>query len=132
MKQGDCLLIETGRRQGGSMQAHLFVVLLDPSEHNGNTIIVSVESLRSERHDRTTVLRQGDHEFIRQESYVNYSRAAIVSVAHLEGLIQAKSARMRKPFREELVAKIRSGISKSRFTPLGVVELYEDSLFGAR
>lgn len=58
--QGDCLLIETNVDKDGLIQAHLFVVVLEPREHTNATIIVDIETLRSPKQDQTTILRAGE------------------------------------------------------------------------
>ena len=72
---GDCLLIDTNIDKGGYLQAHLFVIILDCEEHTRNTIIVYIQTVRSNKVDRTTILNPGDHEFIKNESYFVYRRA---------------------------------------------------------
>ena len=62
--QGYCLLIETNVDKDGLIQAHLFVVVLEPREHTNATIIVNIETLRSRKQDQTTILRAGEHESI--------------------------------------------------------------------
>src|SRR3990172_8172521 len=97
-KGGDSLIIETNLGEGGRVVAHLHFVLLDPDEVTGNTIIVNIESLTSPRQDQTVVLDQSErHSFLRQKSFVNYSRAMIVSVSAMRELVDRRKARLSDP-----------------------------------
>ncbi len=126
--QGDCLLIETNVDKDGLIQAHLFVVVLEPQEHTNTTIIVNIETLRSRKQDQTTVLRAGEHEFITSDSFVNYRRARIVSADDLDRLIEEGEAKVKPAVDSKVLERICDGVLRSPFIPLEVAEMYQDFL----
>lgn len=80
---GDCLKIETFQDEDGNPVFHLFVIILDPKEHNGKTIIVNFSTIRGgDKYDKTTVVYPGDdtHEFIKKNSYIAYRHADVVTI----------------------------------------------------
>ena len=106
-KGGDSLIIETNLGEGGRVVAHLHFVLLDPDEVTGNTIIVNIVSLTSPRQVQTVVLDQSErHSFLRQKSFVNYSRAMIVSVSAMRELVDRRKARLSDPIPAKLLARM--------------------------
>ncbi len=120
---GDCFLIETDRYEDGSIRSHLHVIVIDCEEHTGTTIIVVVETLTSKK-DTTVVLRQGDHEFIKQDSYVNYRRAKTTSNTDIEHLVKRGKARPMGSIKGDLLKRIEQGLKASVFTPQYVVDFY--------
>lgn len=126
--QGDCLLIETNVDKDGLIQAHLFVVVLEPREHTNATIIVNIETLRSRKQDQTTILRAGEHEFITSDSFVNYRRARIVSADDLDRLIEEGEAKVKPAVDPKVLERICDGVLRSPFIPLEVAEMYQDFL----
>jgi hypothetical protein len=129
MGAGDCLLINTNYDEGGNIQSHLFVIILDYEEHTKNTIVVYVQSLRSPKADKTTVLHLGDHEFIKHDSYINYRQAQIVSAIDLEQMILEGKAVPMAPMEGGTFQKICDGILKSPFTPMDVRAMYQENLY---
>lgn len=129
LEVGDCFLIETNHDADGFIQSHLHIIVLEKEEFTGNTIIVVIETLRSGRTDKTTILRPGDHEFIKKESYVNYRRSRQISTRTIEKLLQDKKAKSRASIKSDILKKIQEGILKSPFTPAEVVSMYENHLY---
>jgi len=129
LKSGDCLLIETNRNGFGHIYKHLFVIVLEPQGETKLTIIVNIETLHNKKQDQTTILESGDHDFILRTSYVNYRRSKIKSIDELENLLKNRDAKKYPPFREDVFNRICAGILKSRFTPIGIAELYQDHLY---
>jgi hypothetical protein len=127
-KRGDCLLIETNREEG-IIKSHLFVLIVEMEAYTRNTIIVNIQSINSEKYDHTTRLKPGDHEFIIHDSFVNYRLARIISMDELEVKIRIGLAVVKKPFTNDILNRICEGICKSDFTPMEVVEMYQNSLF---
>ena len=125
---GDCLLIYTNVDKGGYLQSHLFVIILDCEEHTRNTIIVYVQTVRSTKADRTTILIPGDHEFIKHESHIEYRQAQIFSVEDLDQMILVCTAHQMALMKADALKRICDGIMKSRFTPCEVREMYTDHL----
>lgn len=126
---GDCLLIDTNVDKGGYLQSHLFVIILDCEEHTRNTIIVYVQTVRSPKVDRTTILNPGDHDFIKHESHIEYRQAQIVSVDSLDQKVLEGTAQPMAPMKYDVFKRICDGIMKSSFTPVEVREMYSDHLY---
>lgn len=127
---GDCLLIETNIDiDGETQQLHLHIILLEPEEYTGNTIIVVINTYRGDKHDSTTLIQPDEYEFIVRKSYVNYRLARIISLIELQGLIDKGIAKVKTPVSQELLQRINVGIKKSPFTKEEVRIMYTNSLF---
>lgn len=120
-RAGDCIFIETNYYQDGRSKAHLFVVLLDAFSSNDETIIVPIDKIPKKGfYDKTTILNIGDHDFIKEQSYINYNQGVIRKKAWLDN-----NARKRQPpFSDEIVKRICSGIQKSAHTPYDVMDMF--------
>jgi len=121
---GDCYLVETNHDHDGVIVRHLLVVLLDPEEYTKRTIIVPVDTLKSPKHDQTTLLNPGDHEFIKVKSYINYRMAKVRSTAFIESMIANGKATIKPPMADSVLEKIVSGLRKSPHTPDEVMSMY--------
>ncbi len=128
LKPGDCFLIETNK-EAGVVKSHLFVVVIETEPHTLNTIIVNIQTIRGEKHDKTVILYRGDHDFIKQDSYVNYRLARIISVPELEQKIKEGVAKIKNPVSSTILQRIAEGITRSPFTPMEVKEIYLESLY---
>ncbi len=128
---GDCILITSYIEEGGKTRYHLFVVILELEENTNNTIIVSVQSIRGKKYDKTTILTPGDHEFIKHPSFVRYGKARIVSNRELEQLIENGEGIRQTSLdvNGPVFRKICDGITKSDFTPIEVYEMYKDHIY---
>jgi hypothetical protein len=120
---GDCFWVETNN-QDGVLIGHLFVLLLDPEKYTQNTIIIPVDTLRSDKQDKTTILDPGDHDFITARSFLNYSRAKIYSIKNIEQMIKDGKAKLKPPMKSEILCKIIDGLRKSDHTPQEVLTMY--------
>lgn len=126
---GDCFLLETNLDQSGNLQAHLFIVILAVHSKTDKTILVHIQSIRSNKIDGTTILKVGDHDFISRDSYVNYRMARIESMESLSKIFAENNFKTKLPMRQDVFERICTGILKSPFTPREVKELYEDYLY---
>lgn len=112
VKAGACLLM----RDANADRNHLKVVLSDPDE-DGHVLIVGIMTIRDDRHDRACVIMPGDHSFIRAPSTVAYGHCRRVKAATLAKAVESGAALARDAFGDDLLARMRRGLSKSRFTP---------------
>lgn len=128
---GDCIFIETNIYKDGTPKAHLFVVILEAKEDADRTILLPVCTINpSGYNDNTATLKPGDHDFITNSSYIDYSNGRIFTKVELDRLIKKEQARRRNPQLDtNLLRKICTGISKSPHTPFEVSFLYEDYPF---
>ena len=120
---GDCLHIETNPNAFNEIKAHLHVVIIDIIPTTGETIIVPVETHTSEKQDGTTFLYTGDHQFIKQKSYVNYRRARIHTKDDLQNWIDTGIAKKMKPLEADVLQRVKNGVIESKRTFSDVKDL---------
>lgn len=128
---GECIIIETNRGKDGTI-SHLFIVVI-PVENDGDkTILLPLCRIKPNRYyDKTVTLGAGDHDFVKEPTYIDFSLAKIETKASLDEAISIGKARKRTPgFGEDLAQKVFNGIQKSPHTPFIVFSYYEDYLFG--
>lgn len=112
LKAGDCIWINVPPPDG-----HIFVVLFDCDPWSKNTIVVPINSYKSDRHDGTTRLYDGDHKFVTHDSYVNYRMSEIIIQKFFDSICETGDARMLdEKFSEPMFQRIFSGVTKSGFT----------------
>ncbi len=63
---------------------HLWVILLNPEQPSGETVMVNLTTKKFSHQDMTTVLNIGEHPFIKHESIVNYGDANLVKANLIE------------------------------------------------
>lgn len=95
-----------------AVPTHLWVVAGGPIHDPPQVVLVSLSSAR-EGSDRTTVLRPGEHPFVRHETVVFYQDARVVMVHQLEKLLEAGVAKEREPCSPEPLERIQQGCLKS-------------------
>jgi hypothetical protein len=127
---GDCILIVTNTYEDGTEKAHLFIVITEAVKKTDKIILVPLCSIQPNLHyDKTIILEPGEHDFIKEPTYVDYSSARVVTSDVLDGLIVKKQAKNRPPKMDEiLVNRIRNGILNSRETPNFIRSHYIDYL----
>jgi hypothetical protein len=95
---------------------HLRIVVTKP-DLSERFIIVNMTSMR-EGADQTTVLKRGDHQLVRHESFVLYGASSMMTVAALEKEIaQGFAVRATPSFSGQTLKRIQTGILDSEFTP---------------
>ena len=94
---------------------HLWIVLTDPTPHPGHVLVVMVVTQKPHS-DTTTVLRAGNHPFIKHDSCVNYSTARTMSVTSIERLLKDGDAQLKSPLAPQLLTVVRQGLITSDFT----------------
>jgi hypothetical protein len=95
---------------------HLRIVVTKP-DLSERFIVVNMTSMR-EGADQTTVLKMGDHQLVKHESFVLYAASRMMVVAALEKEIQQGLAVRATPSFSGLTLKrIQTGILNSEFTP---------------
>jgi hypothetical protein len=95
---------------------HLRIVVTNP-DLNGRFIIVNMTTMRAGA-DQTTVLKPGDHQLVRHESFVLYGASRMSTVAALEKETeQGLAVRTTPSFSGLTLKRIQAGILNSEFTP---------------
>lgn len=118
LKRGDAVAMP----KPGRVTSHLWIILTD-LDGDGKVVIVNVTSLRPDTADKTTVLRAGDHPFIKHDSVVYYADARFADANQIEaGLGMNSPLFVQHPSCSELLIKrISEGLLTSEFTPNGIV-----------
>lgn len=126
-RQGACLLIPSGPN---SCQ-HLFTILVNPCilPNRGNkpqVLSVGISSVRANiPYDNACIIRQGEHPFVRHDSYVRYRDARIDAVEHIENRVHEGIFSVKPPCGEQLLKRIIAGASTSRYAAREVKLLIE-------
>lgn len=110
---GVCLLLPKPDRYA---KDHLWIVLTEPHGDSPEVAIVSLTTKRPGS-DLTTVLKPGDHPFIKHETVVSYADARIVQAGALLSFLALQRDARNDDCPDELLARIRQGLLDSPFTP---------------
>ncbi len=118
LKPGDAVLMP----KYADATPHMWIVLTAP-DGNSNIVIVNVTSLKNHP-DQTTILKVGDHTYIKHDSVVLYADARIVSATHIIDGLNLKTPLFRQldPCSDDLLKRICNGIFASDFTPNKVID----------
>lgn len=128
---GDCIHIATGEDDFGYIQFHLFVVLTDPHPETDAFILANFSTIRGGFVDGTVICRADDHEFLANDSYVDYYYARIETVESLQELIQSEDAKqIGHRIEGDLLGRIQYGILDSEHTPFEVRDAFQEYLDG--
>ncbi len=125
-------------KKGGSLLAiaatvdHLHFICSNPffNLHTGemSVVAVNISSVREGKpYDKTCVLREGDHPFIRHDSFVYYRGAVIFRVEKLKYGIQAGEITVLDDVSETVLQKVLEGFRLSPFTPNKILKALEQS-----
>lgn len=129
-RPGDCFQIVSGVYEDGRPKRHTFVVVTDFDKETRDAITVSFSSTKGKPYiDKTTVIPAGSHDFITEESYAAYYRAARMTHNDLDDKVNRGLAIQGKPISERLLFKLRAGIMASKETPMSIKIFYQDCLY---
>lgn len=95
---------------------HLHCVINTPGLHGGVALVVNLFTCVRES-DAACILKPGDHEWIKHDSFVDYNFAKCVAVGDLVALTKPAPPRIySKPtMRSDVLARIIAGAKKSKF-----------------
>jgi hypothetical protein len=106
-----------GKKESGYY--HLYFILTDPF-FNGETgvdqcvLSVSCSSIREGKSfDSTCVIKQGEHEFIKRDSFIHYNHLRIDKAEEIQKGIDSGSFIAKDLINDELYKRILKGILKS-------------------
>lgn len=117
-KKKGTLLIPTGNVN------HLFVIVTEKCVAESSHLLLNVTTLRSGiKHDPTTIVRAGEHPFIKQESYVEYRRALILKADHITKMVVGFVYKPNAEASDSLVEALLDGIEDSDYVA-GYVKAY--------
>ncbi|MFV0322536.1 MAG: hypothetical protein ACK5LE_09190 [Alphaproteobacteria bacterium] len=111
IKIGDTFLIQTGT-QSDPLKKHLHFVIT--SVENGKCIAVPLQTLKEGLpYDKSCVLKQGDHEFIKHDSWVAYDKACFlyentITLDIAQGRVKRKMSLSESVLKKIIVGAIQS------------------------
>ena len=105
---------------------HLFIVLTDPCGPANQVLLVGIATLRDKGCDMTCVLKPGDHEFIKIDSYVAYSFCRIEWADKLVTGVKNGDFVDKGLLDEEIFGRVLTGLRKSHSTKPFAVQFLED------
>ncbi len=87
---------------------HLCIVLTDPETAGGSqTLYVPIITVRG-KYDRTCILKDGDHRFIKHTSCVHYAMMSQRAEAHL-----LKVGNVDEPLEPDVLERVLEGVERS-------------------
>lgn len=105
---------------------HLFIVLTDPCGPANQVLMVGVATLRDKGCDMTCVLKPGDHEFIKVESYVAYSFCRIECADKLVTGVKNGVFVDKGLLDEKIFDRVLTGVRKSHSAKPFAVQFLDD------
>lgn len=116
MSPGDTVWIPGTGPAHDKDRSHLYVIITEPCE-NGFVLAVPICTIRTSKYDKTCELKLGDHDFIEYPSYVAYYHVTRYKAEQLEKQIHGGALHADEPVKQEVLKRIRDGISSSRQIP---------------
>jgi hypothetical protein len=117
VKAGDAFYI-----RDRSVDTHLWVVISDPQKDPGRVIMVSVTTFEDYKED-VCPINAGDHPRVTHRSCVAYHEARMTTLERLIGLRDGNHLSIQAPLSDELLARIREGVNRSRTIKYKYVEI---------
>lgn len=112
---GQTLLIPSG-----PTGHHLFVLLNDPRDFRGqrpqSCVSVSLCTIRTELYDGTCIVRPGEHQFVREDSYVSYRQARVDPADVIHERVNSSTFIPHQPASPELLLRLLAGLRTSPHT----------------
>ncbi|MBF0311549.1 MAG: hypothetical protein HQL56_18715 [Magnetococcales bacterium] len=93
-------------------------------------LLVSVSSVgkAGSWHDTTCILNQGDHPFVKHQSFVFYTRSRNENANKVVKGVKGGSFVPQDPLDQEVYERICGGMSVSPYTPKNILALYNQAL----
>ncbi|WP_346337318.1 hypothetical protein [Hohaiivirga grylli] len=98
---------------------HLFVVCTDRSQ-DGKHLLVPINKCRGTKPDETCILKEYEHKFLKEESYINYRKSRVEPGDKLSLGIKRKLFIPHVEVNGQVFLRISNGICLSPFTPFWV------------
>lgn len=95
---------------------HLYFILTMPLQRGEEKKVLMVNITRVKIKGENYALYPGDHDFIKDESYLNYSKAEIVSVEDLEKWSRRGKLKIKETVGTDTVKYICEGLRESRYS----------------
>jgi hypothetical protein len=108
-----------------AVDIHLWVVISDPEKDPNRVMLVSVTSHEPHK-ESVCLLDVGDHPAVSHPSCIAYNEARMTTLETLARLQDAGHLRLQAPVSEELLARIRKGVSRSTRIKYKYIEILLD------
>lgn len=100
---------------------HLFVIASNPIQIQGygsseQVLLVPFCSV-CPKHDPSCIVKIGEHEFVKHESFVDYRSSRVESVSHIRARIAEGIFKEHRPVSEHLLRRIQQGLANSTRVP---------------
>lgn len=96
---------------------HLWIIINDPNAHKGIALIVNISTLRPGA-ETTSIVKPGEHAFIKHDSYVRYLSARSARVSDIATAIKAGKLKTHQAASPALLAKLCAGAQASNMLPM--------------
>lgn len=104
---------------------HLFIVMNDPCS-DGLCLLAMVSSIKPKKfHDTACVLKQGDHEFVKKDSFIVYRIAETTSALHISNMVGKKFYTCKADMIAAVFKRVVDGIFVSDETRPSVISYAE-------
>ena len=108
----------------GQNKRHLCIVITDANSEN-EYLVVPVDTLKFDFQDKSCVLHVGDHSFIKQESFVNYRFAKVISFTQLYNGLQHGFFIRKEDVSDEVLARIQKGARETKNLKTEIKDWFE-------
>lgn len=93
---------------------HLYIIIAVIGEDRA--LLVNVTTQRGNS-DNACILKEGDHDFIKHDSVINYMDAWIIQVSKLKEKIEKREFVLKPPLSSELFKRIKEKAKDSLYLP---------------
>lgn len=101
---------------------HLFAVMNDPCA-DGLCLLLMVTSIKPKRSfDGTCILNDGDHEFLRHQSYIAYRIAQQARAVHIGRMVDQGFYQRKEDWEASVFNRIAAGLYASPETARGMIK----------
>lgn len=104
---------------------HLWVIISDPVLDYEHVVIVNLTTWR-EKGDPTCIVEEGEHEWVKHTTCVNYRKAKVVRDKFLDACDAKGYVKWLGPVDNDLLGRIRAGAAESPFTPHKVSDILNE------
>src|SRR5262249_11937579 len=108
-----------------SVDTHLWVIISEPEADADRVLMVSLTTYEPYKED-VCLIDVGDHPRISHKTCVAYNEARMTTLSKLTGLRDGGLLSMQAPVSEDLLARIRAGVSRSKTIKYQYVEFLLD------
>jgi hypothetical protein len=86
---------------------HLWVVINDPTQHQGEALFVNITTLKGSFAEPTCILQAGEHPFVHHPSYIRFGGAKTAQVSQLNRAESMNLIKRQPPVSAMLLQRIQ-------------------------